>query len=288
MRSAKLIANLVRGLLFAGAITAGVSTVAFAAVPQRPDPASANRLVVPVSTSATSEPVVQGTRLGKEAMVYRFRAQANDSSLRATATPDAWEVTVYATATDGGPFRVLARLSPRLADVALPYPYGYTLAATESLVLVVRIIDGSKAPSSITVTVDYEPVQATSGRRGVLLHAAHRVEPHATAPAGGRAREWEWTPTVSGRMLFVTGTYFATAHEIVISDAETGEVLRRIAPAGRAQAGADSADVTVLRTATHVRAGRLYRVTAYYTSDNGSADAAGANGVVQALVVPGT
>ena len=88
-------------------------------------------------------------------------------------------------------------------------------------------------------------------------------------------------------MLFVTGTYFAAAHEIVISDAETGEVLRRVAPGGRAQTATDSTDATLLRMATQVRAGRLYRVTAYYR-DGGPADVGSANGVVQALVVPGT
>ena len=298
MRSTNLIAKLLPRAVFAGLINAVSMAGAARAelAPQFTDNPAENRLVLAVEASPAmsgTKPVVLGARLGHQAMVYRFRVQAHRGPETAPGSRDAWEITVHSALTGGavaGPMRSLAQLSLLRPDVTLPRPLGYLLGRADSVVVVVRILDYEAAPMALTVTIDYEPLNAAFSRLAVQPHLANGVTTTGgfagVAADQSRTRVWEWTPSVSGRVLAVAGAQFAEAREIVLADAETGEVLRRVARAGRAQSGEAPGGPGFMLMPASVQAGHTYRLTVFY-GEAGPEAARGATELVHALVLPG-
>jgi len=297
MRSTNLTTRLLPSAVIAGVITtvsmAGAARAEI--VPQSSDKAAENQLVFAVETSpgmSGAETVILGARVGHQATVYRFRVRTRGEPTTAPKAADAWEITVYSASTGRaeGPHRSLARLSPLRPDVTLRRPLGYVLTQTDSVVVVVRFLDNEAAPTALTVTVDYEPLNAAFSRWAVLPHPATGVTTTSAftgaASDEARTRAWEWTPSVSGRVLAFIGAQFAEAREIVLADAETGEVLRQVARAGRAQFGVTSADAGFEWIAASVQAGHTYRLTVFYGVAGPEATRAGP-GLVHALVRPG-
>jgi hypothetical protein len=297
MRSTNLTTRLLPSAVIAGVITtvsmAGAARAEI--VPQSSDKAAENQLVFAVETSPSvsgTEPVILGARMGHQAMVYRFRVRTLSQPATEAKATDAWEITVYSASTGRaeGPHWSLARLSPLLPEVTLPRPLGYVLTPADSVVVVVRVLDHDAAPMVLRLTVDYEPVNTAFGRWAMLPYTATGVTTTSAftgaATDEARTQAWEWTPSVAGRVVALIGAQFAGAQETVLADAETGEVLRRVWRAGRAQSGVSSGDAGVVWIVSSVQAGHTYRLTVFY-GDAGPQAARAGPGLVHALVRPG-
>ena len=295
MRSRNLVTKRLPRAVFAGLINAiSMAGAAQAEIaPQLPDGPAENQMTLVLETAPAMSGAgrsVTGARVGHQAMVYRFRVQARDGKSTAPRSTNAWEITVYAASGVAGPHRSLARLTSHRPDMTLPRPYGYAFTQADSVVVVVRILDAEAASAVLTLTIDYEPISAAHRRWAVLPHPATGVTTTSefVGVAAGEAHTyaWEWTPSVSGRIVAVAGAQFAEAWEIVLTDAETGEVLRRVAHAGRAQSGVASGGGEFVRgITTSVQAGHTYRLIAYY-GEAGPDAARAAASLVHAILLP--
>jgi hypothetical protein len=197
---------------------------------------------------------------------------ANGSRLpRATG----WQVKVlHGARVQSGAAEPMAQLSDSDPVMRLPRPFGVSLEAGDSL-LVVATIPGDDAARGVLlqVTLEYDGQGRPINRVPVLALSAFK-------DAASEDGIWILRPSVAGRLVAISGRLLTCADEIVLEDVTTGRVVWRTRLGAAAGVDADQRG-EVVRPGVTVEAGRTY---ALRTTRNTRAECAGAT--PQAMLLP--
>jgi hypothetical protein len=207
--------------------------------------AEAQPLLV-VFTGAEAVDAREAVELQQAGLVWRVRLEAPDSAA------GEWTVVVYLVT--GGRRTAVIWLGNGQLSTELPRPLGIPFEAGDSLHVHLAVLHEGGLPGGVRVSIDYEQRAEQTSRMPVL---PLRPAPGSTAAT---AHAWDWTMAGDGRLMAVAGLRAEVIGEVLLQDAETGEVLwRETLQPDNAQAFGVTSDV--VRSGVLLRAGRSYRLT---------------------------
>lgn len=165
----------------------------------------------------------------------------------------------------------------------LPPPYGYHVAAGDWWTGVFEIMNMTDAPQTVWFEFTVHYVRAADGGvepiTPVWLDVDNCEDSQYSIPAGRSVTPWDWTSTVSGRLVFAGGHVHNWGRSIELQNVSSGEkVCKSVAGYGTKpeyQGNIESMSTCVWDRIGTVREGDTMRISALYESPQAHDDVMG-------------
>jgi hypothetical protein len=112
-------------------------------------------------------------------------------------------------------------------DKEFPPGYGVAVRNIDRWVMLTDLMNFSSAPKTVYISITYTIAGArtTTPVRSLWLDAGGCLSSAYNIPAGASERDWSWTATTGGRLVFLNGHQHVDGVHVKAADVTTGGVL---------------------------------------------------------------